>query len=85
MRVTVNGKRWLVRFVPRLANCGDCDPPDAKGKTIRIQAGMQPQLELDTVIHELMHAGNWSLSEEHVNQVATDIAAALWKLGYRKV
>lgn len=86
MRVTVLGKRWQLKYCTNLGDArGKCDPPDSANKTIRILAGQQPQLELDTLIHELIHAGDWHRDEECVTQLATDIAAALWKLGYRKV
>lgn len=83
MRVKVNEKLWNLRFVPNLSKNGDCDPPDAKGKEIRIWQGTAGQERLETVIHELLHAGNWHLAEEFVAEFATDAARILWRLGYR--
>ena len=85
MRVELLGKRWNLRFVPNLSNCGDCDVASAKFKEIRIQQGMPQKLELDTSLHECLHLIHPSSDEEHVNQSATDIAEILWKLGWRKL
>lgn len=89
MRIKLLGKHYDLRFVARLGPksqpfAGDCSHPDAPAKRIRIVRGQEPREELDTVIHECLHAVDWHRDEEWVHQVATDIAAVLWKLGYRK-
>lgn len=86
MQVIVRGKKWAMRWVNRLAdgNLGDCSPPDEPGRVIRIARGQSPESELDTIIHEILHAAHWDLNEEAVEETAEDIARVLWKLGYRK-
>ncbi len=84
MRVRIRGKHWDFRFVSRLSTKADCDHPETNGKKIRVRKGLEPQMELDSTIHELLHAGHWDLAEEAVNEMATDIAKVLWDLGYRK-
>ena len=86
MLVTFLGKRWNLRFVPNLGkNLGLCDAPDVKGKSILIQGGIKGEKLLDTLIHEALHACQWHLREETVDEAASDLARMLWKLGYRKV
>ena len=84
MIVRLVGKRWRLQFVPRLADDGRCDPPDRPHKTISIARRLRGERQLDVLLHELLHACNWQLDEEHITQTATDIARVLWRLGYRK-
>ena len=85
MQITIRKKRYTLRWVPRLKDKrGDCDPPHGQGKTIRIEMGQDEHLEFDTLIHEFLHAGLWDIDEEAVEQLATDMARTLWKLGYRR-
>ena len=45
----------------------------------------QPESELlDTIVHELMHSNFRRMSEGRVHSSSSNIAAALWKLGYRR-
>jgi len=39
---------------------------------------------LDTFIHETLHASAKDLPEAEVARIAADIAAVLWRAGYRK-
>ena len=86
MRVRVAGRYWLLipydTELPRSTD-GKCDPPTHKRKTIRIRSSLKGKPRLETIVHELMHACNWTLDEEHVTEAAEDIANILWKLGYR--
>lgn len=82
----MHGKRWNLRFVPTLGpkKLADCDPPDARGKEIRIASGLRGERRLEVIIHELLHAGCWPLSEECVTQLGSDLARELWKMGYKE-
>jgi hypothetical protein len=84
MRLTILGKRWNLRFARNLKNRGDCDPPAAPGKEIRVESSLRDEERLEVLIHELAHAGMWNLDEEFVDQFARDAARALWRLGYRE-
>ena len=84
--VTINGERWRLEFSRLSDRNGDCDPPTAPGKTIRIASrllGRQQRLMAD-VLHECLHAADWSKDEEWVEQVSEDLARILFKLGYRR-
>ena len=87
--VIIRGRRWQLVFErsPRCAGSlcdGFCEPPGYKGKRIVIKANMPPRRELDTIIHELLHAACWDLDEECISETATDIARVLDSLGYRR-
>lgn len=88
MRITLNGKRWLFRRVAGLAkatkNIGECDAPSLPNKEIRIDDSLQDEKELEIILHECLHAVDWSKDESWVATTAEDVARALWKLGYRK-
>ena len=78
----VRGKTWALRFVPNLGDsAGQCDYTQG---VIRIALGQKPQDELDTVIHEILHAAYPDLEESAVAQGAQGVAEALWRLGYRR-
>ncbi len=83
MLVTMLGKRWRIRFVS-MKDYGECDPPSKTGKEIRIRKGLKGEILLDTILHELAHAADQSKDEEWVNEMASDMARALWRLGYRR-
>jgi len=55
MRIRVLNRFWNLRFAPNLANRGDCDPPDKRGKEIRISTALRGEERLEVVIHELVH------------------------------
>ena len=50
---------------------------------IVIMRDLDTKAGLETVVHEALHAGAWSKSEEVVGRTAREIARLLWRLGYR--
>jgi len=83
MRIKVLGKLWQLRFAPNMANRGDCDQPDQRGKEIRISSSLRGEQRLEVLIHEMVHAAGWHIDETFVERFAKDAARALWRLGYR--
>lgn len=86
MRIKLLGKYWnLVRTgkIPP-GKWGDCDDPTETGKTIRVHSKLKGKLELEILLHEILHAVDWSKDEDWVENTAHDIAAVFWKLGYRR-
>ena len=90
MIVTINGRRWALRWWPfgRGATDGECDSPGKARKEIRIRNSLnRPDRQkrlMEVAIHESLHALHWGLDEGIVESGAEDIAALLWKLGYRR-
>ena len=82
MRIKVAGKYWDFRFVTNLGkNVGWVNYTTHQ---IRIKKGQSEHEELDTVIHELLHAAHEHHNEEVTEGTARDLADTLWKLGWRK-
>ena len=50
---------------------------------LRHKTGKEKRL-LETLIHEFMHAADWSKDEEWVSQFGHDLANFLYKLGWRR-
>ena len=69
---------------------GECDgvcykeDDDSKGK-IFIRPGMSAKRELNTIIHEILHAFYWDKSEYDVDRCASVISNYLSKSGWRKL
>lgn len=92
MIVSLLSRRWKLVFRPlgRIKFDGEgirgyCSSPDQPNKTIEIDSRLEGEEELEVLLHEMGHAANWSLSEEHITQQSRDIAKVLWRLGYRRI
>lgn len=57
---------------------------DDRPGIVAVEKKLTGRMELDTNIHEMLHACAPFSNEEWVLQTARDIAKALWELGYRK-
>jgi hypothetical protein len=53
-------------------------------KTIYVANDLSEKHRLETLIHESLHATNYDLSEECVEETARDIAKFLWEDKWRK-
>lgn len=84
MKVKLLGKIYSVVFKPLKDARGYCDPPDQRNKTIWIDSSLTDEEQLEVILHELIHAVDWPLSEEFCEARARDIARVLWRLGYRR-
>ena len=87
MHVTILGRRWRFKWFRRTRTnqiFGQCDAPKTKGRCIKVANNLTDKDTLETVIHEVLHAANWVHSEEHIANVAHDVARILWRLGYRR-
>ncbi len=73
---------------------GLCDKPEGPKKdrypALRLSKGLPHGNEkgartgLITLMHEMIHASNWNLSEEIVDRMAVDMGGLLWRLRYRR-
>ena len=90
MHVKLLGKRWRIerpRSITRDGEPqhGECDPPTVPGKSIRVADYLSDRVELETYLHEALHACDWTKDEEWVEATAHDLSVMLWRLGYRRV
>ena len=83
MRVEIRGKRWSLEVVDYLqdGSCGSIDPPDTPQKRILIARNQTPLDQLDTVLHECLHAALPDLDEDAITESSTDIAKILYRFG----
>ena len=69
-------------------NCGpidgSCDYPRGGKPSIRITAEPFTKQELEAIVHEALHAEDWSKAEEIVDRIAKEVSRFLWRLGYRR-
>lgn len=86
MQLTILGKRWSLRFVPKVdskGSRGECDPPDQPKKEIRVLSRLTDEERMEVLIHEMLHAASWHIDEKFVEQFAADAARNLTKLGFK--
>ena len=85
--VTIDGKRWLLRFTRLTGNAAGWTYFDnAKRPRILIDEKLRGGTRLETIVHELLHASlGPTISEESVTEAAKVIRRTLWSLGYREV
>lgn len=86
MHIDVLGKRYEVRYCSQFRKTrGDCDPPEAKGKQIRLATWLDDEQLLEVAIHEFKHADDWhKFDEGYVRRFAQDLQRFIWRLGYRR-
>lgn len=84
IKAEIGNEEWQVIFVPTLGDHlhGECDHDDRK---ILVSERAVGKLQLDTLIHECLHAAFPWMREFMVNLIAEQLAKILWKRGYRRV
>ena len=63
---------------------GECQAPHIKQREMLIPMSGNSQHDLDTCIHEMLHACFWDIDEEGIHESAAEIARLLWRLGWRR-
>lgn len=81
---TINHRGYRVRYkkLGRNKAVGMCDWDKQE---ILIDERQKARDKLDTILHEHLHRLHSDWSEKQVTREATDLACALWKMGYRLV
>lgn len=87
MQLSFAGKKWTLKRPAKLTLDGEgcygrCD---YHTRTILVLKRLLGFDELDTFIHEGIHAICEIIDESFVGCMATDLANLLWRLGYRKL
>ena len=88
IRTKIAGRVWRIRFERARVmgtDWGRCWLPAGRHPLIQIRAALRGRRALDVLIHECLHAARPELEETCVDETASAIALALWKVGYRKV
>lgn len=85
--ITIGGKRY--KFVWKNCgkdNVGHCDDPSTPGKEIRLRPSLKkyPYALLKILLHELLHASDFTKDERWVDKTANDMARTLIKFGYTR-
>lgn len=74
--VRILGKTYKIEVIPDFENCGECH--DNK-QVIKLQADMPLALEQDTLLHEIIHALDYSMKlnmkERQVSAAASGLIA----------
>lgn len=81
-KISINGSQWRLRFVdpgPWTFDepMGECSHPESSKKEILISNKLEGKELVEIIIHEMLHASMWIVSEETVDQTAKDISNAL--------
>ena len=80
IRATIRDQVWRVEFA-HIGDFGHCEYGSCRRtRRIRLSPSQSDADLLDTVIHEMIHAQDWDLSEEAVTQRATEIATVLQRV-----
>ena len=81
---TFRNKRWVVKWRrPQVGIAGMTEHVDFKQKVIQIDPALVGQDRLETLIHEALHAADWSKDEDYVETDAKDLTRWLWRCGVR--
>lgn len=96
MRVRILGKYWTLAYEAlrrsRIEGHYIDGLTNADSRTIHIDSRLRGQRELETIVHEFLHACDqcsdrrvpFVHSEDYVTAKANDLAKLLWRLGYRR-
>ena len=87
MRIIIRNQTWSIVSQVQDGESGFCDHEGERGQpmTIGIKDGLSEFEELDTTIHEALHAAYPDLSEESIEKAATDLARLLLARGFGRV
>ena len=81
MRIKLFNSYWNLRFT-RIVDDGLCFN---ETKQIRIRKGLVGVEKLATILHELLHAGDWPLHEGIVDTVSENIAKIIYLTGWQEI
>lgn len=87
MRIVIRKQTWSIVSKVQDGESGFCDHEGERGQpmTIGIKDGLSEFAELDTTIHEALHAAYPDLSEDAIDETATDLARLLLARGFGRI
>ena len=68
----------FIRERPDPDSFGECEPPGAPNRTIRVAPALDAETMLGTLIHEGTHACQPDLSEDAVESIEESLTALIW-------
>lgn len=85
IKTEIFGVTYTISFVNNLGKkSGDCDAPHLPKPKIRLLSSLKGKYFLERLLHELLHAVDWSKDEEWIEQASGDIAAICFKEGIKE-
>jgi len=82
VRVKINGQWWTItEDSDDRGSYGVCTFAD---RSIQLWPGLRGQRRLRTLIHETLHALDWSMPHPRVEKFERTIAKILWRDGWRR-
>jgi hypothetical protein len=84
VKAIIRKQTWTIRDDTRPDEFGYCDLEGDRGqpRTIGIRSGLDEGQDLDTTLHECLHAAMPDLSEDAVTEIASDLARVLLARGF---
>jgi len=84
--VLIRGKRFKVKNSDdwKGPELGYCTCPHIGEREIMIPVNGDTLDELCVICHEVVHACDWDLSEEAVEEISIALGTVIWKLKWRK-
>jgi hypothetical protein len=83
--VTIRNRRWTLGRCRGRGERGGCEGPHVPGRILDIPIHGRRLEDLNTIIHEALHAALWDLDEDSVKETADGVAWLLWRCGWRKI
>lgn len=82
---TLMGEKWEFRYLPTLNTLhAYCDHDKKQVVIAKDSTKDDPELFMDCVIHECLHGACPQLSEDFVNEFASDVAKVLIRMGFQQ-
>jgi len=85
MVITVLGRRWKFEWFKRytikgdIVIVGDCSSPNEKNKRLRLAKGLKGSALAEELLHEMLHAAGWHVTEEYIKEFSSDYRKAAEK------
>ena len=81
--VTVNGVKWKIRRADIVTDDPLCGMLDADVLTVWVCSRLSEKEQASTLLHELIHASDYKLSEKTVSKLEEGLFPILWEYGWR--
>ena len=73
LTVKIHGHNYRIYRVKRVDKDGSRGECDFEKKTIKVKDGMEKRTEEETLLHELMHSIDYSMSENRIHTFSSNL------------